>query len=324
MPPPAAERGSATITVATVAAVLLLLIAVIAGAVGGITGQEASACTAQPAASSAAASIPANYLADFKKAGAVYNVPWTVLAAIGEAESGFGQNDGPSSAGALGPMQFEPSTWAIYGDGGNIMDPADAIPAAARLLVANGAPGNLQQAILAYNDASWYVTEILDQAARYAAGGAQAISAARSAVCQQAALGPLPAGTAGKILAYAEAQLGKPYVYGEAGPDAFDCSGLAMMAYRAAGITIPRTSQAQWAYGTQIPASQAQPGNLVFFAGADGTPAAPGHVGIVLDPAAHTMINAYTTSFPVEEDTYGLPTSKGGLSPVVGFTRPPV
>ncbi len=322
MTPPAAERGSATITVSAAAALLLLLIAVIAGAVGGITGQEASACTAQPAASSSAASIPANYLADFKAAGTRYGIPWTVLAAIGQVESGFGQDDGPSSAGALGPMQFEPSTWALYGDGGNIMDPADAIPAAARLLVANGAPGNLQQAVFAYNHSASYVTDVLDQAARYAAAGAQAVSAAGSAVCQQAALGPLPAGTAGKILAYAEAQLGKPYVFGEAGPDAFDCSGLAMMAYRAAGITIPRTSQAQWAYGRQVPASQVQPGDLVFFAGADGTPAAPGHVGIVLDPVAHTMIDAYTAAYPVEEDTYGLPDSKGGLSPVVGFTRP--
>ena len=206
------------------------------------------------------------------------------------------------------------------------MDPADAIPAAARLLAANGAPGNLQQAIFAYNHSASYVTDVLDLAARYAAGGAQAISAAGSAVCQQAALGPLPAGAAGKILAYAEAQLGKPYVYGAAGPDAFDCSGLAMMAYRAAGITIPRTSQAQWAFGTQIPASQVQPGDLVFFAGADGTPAAPGHVGIVLDPAAHTMINAYATAFPVRRDTYGLPdvegraVARGRLHPPVGVT----
>jgi cell wall-associated NlpC family hydrolase len=220
-------------------------------------------------------------------------------------------------------MQFEPSTWALYGDGGNIMNPDDAIPAAARLLVASGAPGNLQQAIFAYNHSESYVQLVLSWAARYSAGGGQAVSAAGSAVCQQEALGPLPAGTAGKILAYAEAQLGKPYVFGQAGPDAFDCSGLAMMAYRAAGIAIPRTAAAQWAYGRQVPASQVQPGDLVFFAGADGTPAAPGHVGIVLDPAAHTMINAYTTSFPLEVDTYGLPTSKGGLSPVVGFTRPP-
>jgi len=155
------------------------------------------------------------------------------------------------------------------------MDPADAIPAAARLWSPNGAPGNLQQALLAYNDAGWYVTEVLDQAARYAAGGAQAVSAAGSAVCQQAALGPLPAGTAGKILAYAEAQLGKPYVFGAAGPDAFDCSGLAMMAYRAAGIVIPRTSQAQWAFGGRSPASQVQPGDLVFFSGADVHPGRP-------------------------------------------------
>jgi len=323
MPDPAAERGSATVTLATAAALLLLLLAAVAGAVAGTAGQEAAACTAQPAASSAAASIPANYLADFKSAGTEYGISWTVLAAIGEVESGDGENDGPSSAGALGPMQFEPSTWQLYGDGGNIMDPADAIPAAARLLTASGAPGNLQQAILAYNHSESYVTDVLDQAARYAAGGTQAISAPGSAVCQQAALGPLPAGTAGTILAFAEAQLGKPYLYGATGPDAYDCSGLAMMAYRAAGITIPRTSQAQWAYGTQIPASQVQPGDLVFFAGADGTPAAPGHVGIVLNPEAHTMINAYAAGYPVEEDIWGLPASKGGLSPVVGFTRPP-
>jgi len=321
MPSPAAGHGPAT--VATAAALLLLIAAVIAGAAGAITGQEAAGCTAQPAASSAAAAIPANYLADFKKAGTQYNVPWTVLAAIGEVESGDGANDGPSSAGALGPMQFEPPAWALYGDGGDIMNPGEAIPAAARLLAASGAPGNLQQAIFAYNHSESYVQLVLSWAARYSAAGAQAISAAGSAVCQQAALGPLPAGTAGKILAYAEAQLGKGYQYGATGPDAFDCSGLAMMAYRAAGIAIPRTSQAQWDWGRQIPASQVQPGDLVFFAGYDGTPAAPGHVGIVLDPAAHTMINAYAGSFPVEVDVYGLPTSKGGLSPVVGFTRPP-
>jgi peptidoglycan DL-endopeptidase CwlO len=322
MPDPAADRGSATITLAVAAALALLLIAAVIGAVAGISGQQASACTAQPAASNAAAAIPANYLADYQQAGAEYGIPWTVLAGIGTVESGNGTDDGPSSAGALGPMQFLPSTWAIFGDGGDIDNPADAIPAAARLLAANGAPGDLQQAIFAYNHSTAYVADVLAWAARYADGGAQAISAPGSALCQQAALGPLPAGTTGKVLAFAEAQLGKPYQWGATGPDAYDCSGLAMMAYRAAGVAIPRTSQAQWAYGQQIPASQVQPGDLVFFAGSDGTAASPGHVGIVVNPATHTMIDSYAPGYGFQDDSYGLPASKGGLSPVVGFTRP--
>jgi cell wall-associated NlpC family hydrolase len=319
---PAAEHGPAAIAL-TAAAALLLLITVLTGAVAGVTSQQGPGCSAQPApAAEATAAIPASYLALFEKAGAAYGIPWPVLAAIGFEESGFGTDDGPSSAGALGPMQFEPSTWAAFGDGGNIMDPADAIPAAARMLAANGAPGNLSQAIFAYNHAGWYVDEVLAQAARYAAGGAQAITAPASALCQEQALGPLPAGAAGKVIAFAASQTGRPYLFGATGPDAYDCSGLAMMAYRSAGLVIPRTSQAQRAYGKRVPASQVQPGDLVFFAGSDGTPAAPGHVGIVIDPARHLMIDAYATGFPVAYDTYGLPSSRGGLSPVVGFTHP--
>ena len=58
-------------------------------------------------------------------------------------------------------------------------------------------------------------------------------------------------GTAAAIIAYARAQLGKPYRWGGTGPDAYDCSGLAMQAYAAAGFSIPRTSQEQWAWGPQ-------------------------------------------------------------------------
>ena len=149
-----------------------------AGAVAGITGQQALACTAQPGASSAASSIPASYLAGFRKAGTEYGIPWTVLAAIGEVESGDGQNDGPSSAGALGPMQFEPSTWQEWGTDGfgdtgtpNIMNPYDAVPSAAEMLCAAGAANggqSLYNAIFAYNHASWYVDEVLAIAREYA------------------------------------------------------------------------------------------------------------------------------------------------------------
>ncbi len=102
---------------------------------------------------------------------------WTVLAAINEIESGDGANDGPSSAGAQGPMQFLPSTWAEWGISAfgqpsppDIMNPLDAVPSAARLLCAAGAgnPATLSQAIFAYNHATWYVAEVLALASEYA------------------------------------------------------------------------------------------------------------------------------------------------------------
>ena len=196
----------------------------------------------------------------------------------------------------------------------NVYEPGDAIPSAADFLKANGALANIPAALFAWNHSDGYVTDVLAWAARYAADGAQALTAEQSPVCEQASLGPLPAGTTGKVIAYAEAQLGKPYLWGATGPDAFDCSGLTMMAYRAAGITIPRTSQQQWAYGPRIPASQAQPGDLIFFAGSDGTMTAPGHVGIVT--GHDTMIDAPSTGQVVREESFS------GSTGLVGFTRP--
>jgi cell wall-associated NlpC family hydrolase len=114
-------------------------------------------------------------------------------------------------------------------------------------------------------------------------------------------------------IAYAEQQLGKPYLWGGTGPDAFDCSGLMMMAYRAAGINIARTSEQQWATEPRVKASQVEPGDLVFFAGADGTRASPGHVGLVIGNGK--MIEAYATGFPIRVASY---TNRDP----VGFTRP--
>jgi Transglycosylase SLT domain len=117
--------------------------------------------------------IPANYRTLYRQAGAHYRMSWTILAGVGKVESGHGANNGPSSAGARGPMQFMPGTWRAYGRG-NINDPRDAIPAAARLLVANGVRSNVDRALHLYNSgrpycscSAGYVAKVKSWARRY-------------------------------------------------------------------------------------------------------------------------------------------------------------
>lgn len=136
--------------------------------------------TTLPVATNVPTGRPTSYLMLYQESAAQYcpGLSWTVLAAIGEIESNNGQNMGPSSAGALGPMQFLPSTWATWGTDGfgdtgapNIMNPFDAVPSAARMLCADGAARggqSLRQAIFDYNHANWYVDEVLTLADEYA------------------------------------------------------------------------------------------------------------------------------------------------------------
>jgi murein DD-endopeptidase MepM/ murein hydrolase activator NlpD len=112
------------------------------------------------------------------RAGAAYGIPWYVLGAINKVETNFGRNMGPSSAGAVGWMQFMPDTWLRWGMDGNgdgIADPwnaEDAVFAAARYLAAAGGSADLYRAVFAYNHADWYVREVLDLASFYARAGA--------------------------------------------------------------------------------------------------------------------------------------------------------
>jgi len=316
----------------------------------GCSGQQ-TGTAGQPTASAKAKTIPAGYLYWYKRVGQQYGVPWTILAGIGTVESDNGQttlpgvHSGSNAFGAAGPMQIgiggaatnvwggapvHPASEMVNGvatdeDGGpdaSVYDPADAIAGAARYLVAAGVQTNPSAAIFAYNHLQSYVQSVLYYAGAYAGGNFSVVSAqlpsGSSASGCTGTPGGVPAINApnqvvATAIAYAEEQLGKPYLWGGTGPDAFDCSGLVMMAYRAAGVDIARTSEQQWATEVRVPASQVQPGDLVFFAGADGTPTSPGHVGLVI--GGGKMIEAYATGFPIRIATY---TDRDPA----GFTRP--
>ncbi|MFF4774119.1 lytic transglycosylase domain-containing protein [Microtetraspora fusca] len=121
---------------------------------------------------------PASYLELYRRsAGVCPGLSWSVLAAIGQVESGHGRNNGPSSAGALGPMQFMPATWKTYGVDGDgdgkadIWSAYDAVPSAAKYLCANGAAQGgekLRKAVWFYNHSWDYVNRVLGLAEAYA------------------------------------------------------------------------------------------------------------------------------------------------------------
>ena len=137
----------------------------------------------------AALAIPAEYLAAYHAAALTCpSLRWTLLAGVGQVESGHGRNNGPSSAGAVGPMQFMPQTFRGYAVDGDRdgrtdpWDPQDAIFSAAHYLCASGVgaggPDGVHTALFAYNHAEWYVDLVLAAersiVARYPAGAATA------------------------------------------------------------------------------------------------------------------------------------------------------
>jgi len=163
-------------------AALIAIFALAVAALVSAVGEHVDAGDPAYAPSAAAlADIPGAYLALYMRAAdrclpvaePCDRLDWAILAAIGFVESGHGAHPGPSSAGALGPMQFMPATWRAMGVDANddgrrdIMDPEDAIPAAARYLRANGAPRDYHRALLAYNHAEWYVAEVMAKAVEY-------------------------------------------------------------------------------------------------------------------------------------------------------------
>ena len=139
------------------------------------SGYEREVARDEIVASAAEPTSRERYMELYKTSAETYGFgpDWYILAAVGKVESNHGQNPGTSYAGAMGPMQFIPSTWETSGVDGNgdgvanVMDPEDAIPAAARYLKAGGAPQDWYRALYSYNHADWYVKKVLAVAEAY-------------------------------------------------------------------------------------------------------------------------------------------------------------
>ena len=295
-----------------------MIVRVLAGAAAttvaaGVAVFSAGLPPTQPAAATALASatIPADYLRLYQRAASLCpGLSWTVLAGVGKVESDHGRaRTLVSSAGAQGPMQFEPGTWVRHGVDGDAdgradpFDPADAIPSAVGYLCALGVSRDATAALVAYNCgntgpgcralSAGYAAEVLAWASRYGTG----VTSAAGTAAVQAALG----------------QLGTPYVWGGEGPAGFDCSGLVQWAYAVAGIGLPRVAQDQFDAGPPVPAgAPLLPGDLVFF-GASSRAVA--HVGIYLGDGR--FVDAPHSGAAVRVDVLA------GFSPgYVGATRP--
>jgi cell wall-associated NlpC family hydrolase len=121
------------------------------------------------------------------------------------------------------------------------------------------------------------------------------------------------AGGAATAVAWAKAELGKPYVWGAAGPDSFDCSGLAMYVWAKAGVQLEHFTGDQWNEGTHVSQSQLEPGDLVFFAYNTSDPSTIHHVGIYV--GGGQMIDAPYTGVDVRYDPAFRPDYIGAVRP---------
>ena len=170
---------------------------------------------------------------------------------------------------------------------------AQAAAASTKLQAAVADRADAVRTLLAQTDdllaaADQRVRDLAEQQRRAAEAAAAARAAATLAQAQLSATtysgADLPAVAASPlataVLAFAQQQLGKPYVWGATGPGAFDCSGLTGAAYQAAGLTLPRTSRQQWFAGPQVALADLQPGDLMFWASDVNNPASIHHVAI--------------------------------------------
>ncbi|MFI1265440.1 MULTISPECIES: C40 family peptidase [Streptomyces] len=275
--------------------VLVLFIAAVANGAAGHQEEQGAAGSQLSMQGARVGDIPPKMLALYRQAApaACRGLDWSVLAAIGKVETDHARHPTMRSyAGAVGPMQFLPSTFKGYAypvppGGANPPTPwdaTDAVYAAARMLCANGAKSGtgegVYKAIYSYNHADWYVRRVLAQAKSYAAAQPSGPDADADV-------------SANAIVQAAYSQLGVPYVWGGGtingkSGGGFDCSGLTSYAvYQGTGhkVALPRTSQEQRHVGSSVPRNEMRPGDLIVF-NKDNW----GHVGVYA--GSNRMIDA--------------------------------
>jgi hypothetical protein len=295
---------------------LLLLFAAAAGHGPSLT----------PSATVNTANIPLAYIPWVLAAGSLCTaISPAIIAAQDQVESGWDPAARNSGSGAEGIAQFLPSTWPSWArndDGtGNVspFNPDDAIMAQGRydcslavfsqqLVSAGHASGNITDLALACYNAGPGQVEGAHGVPSDAASYVQQIDSLAATRYSAVAV---PGSVAGLIaVSAAESALGTPYAWGGscsnphgADPSGWcDCSSLTQMAWRAAGAELPRTTFQQVNAGTPVRSvSQLQPGDLIFIPGADGSAAAPGHVGMYVGDGM--LVNAPTTGQDVQFDT---------------------
>ena len=112
---------------------------------------------------------------------------------------------------------------------------------------------------------------------------------------------PAPSEVAGKAIQFALGEVGKPYVWGATGPNAYDCSGLMLRAYESAGVTLPRVARQQYWAGAQLPVRHAQPGDLLFWGYDTSNPDSIHHVAMYLGNGR--MVEAANQTVPLRQRT---------------------
>ena len=164
--------------------------------------------------------------------------------------------------GYYGGLQFTASTWRAYG-GTKYASRADLASKAQQILIA-------EKVLAAQGPGAWPVCSGRSGLVK---GGPKPFTAVPNAA--PAVPKTVSTGTAAKAVSFALKQVGKPYIYGATGPHAYDCSGLTQAAWRAAGVHIPRTSQAQLRGLTRVSPSKVRPGDIVVYKGG-------GHVALYI------------------------------------------